>query len=321
MKPALIETPVFMTFFVRHETFRRVFDVVRQARPAILFLASDGPRSSFKGDIEMIERCRKIAENIDWECKVYRLYADSNLGLLNNTFNGLKFAFSKVDRLIFLEDDILPSLSFFPYCSELLEKYKDDFRVHMICGMNHLGIYKQPNSDYFFSQSGSIWGFAIWKRTFEQLDQQLNFLADKYALKLLKENIGNERFIPTLKTAKKEYLKFKEKGNSCIDFELLGGITMCLNNSSLIIPKKNMIHCLGISANAAHNVNNPKKLPKITRGLFNMKTYEISFPLKHPKYFARDREYELAVKRIMGRNSFVRFIRRIESIIRRIIYS
>lgn len=320
-KSALIDTPVFMTFFVRHETFKRVFEVVRQARPAILFLASDGPRSTVTADKEMIGRCREIAENIDWECIVYRFYADSNLGLLKNAYDGLKFAFSKVDRLIFLEDDILPSLSFFPYCSELLEKYKDDCRVHMICGMNHLGVYNNPNADYFFSQSGSIWGTAMWKRTFEQLDQQLNFLTDEYALKILKENIGNELFNKTLKYAQKENLKIKEKGNGCINFELLGGVSMYLNNSTLIIPKKNLISCLGISENAAHCVNKPQKLPKIIRQLFNMKTYDYTFPLEHPKYFARDHEYELAVKKIMGKNSTIRFIRRIESVIRRIIYS
>jgi len=321
MKPALTETPIFMTFFVRHETFRRVFEAVRQARPAILFLASDGPRENIPGDKVMIDRCREIVENINWDCKVYRLYAKSNIGLLKNAFDGLKFAFSKVDRLIFLEDDILPSLSFFPYCSELLEKYKTDFRVHMICGMNHLGVYNNPNSDYFFSQQGSIWGFAMWKRTFEQLDQQLNFLTDEYALKILMENIGNELFKKTLKYAQLENLKDKEKGKGCINFELLGGVSMYLNNSVLIIPKKNMISCLGISDNAAHCANKPQKLPKIIRRLFNMKTYDLSFPLEHPKYFARDREYELAVKKIMGRNSTIRFFRRIESIIRRIIYS
>lgn len=320
MKPALTETPVFMTYWVRHETFRRVFDVVRQARPAILFLASDGPRSSFPADIEMIERCRKIAENIDWECNVYRLYADSNLGLLNNTFSGLKFAFTKVDRLIFLEDDILPSLSFFPYCSEMLEKYRDDFRVYMICGMNHLGDYNKPNSDYFFSQSGSIWGLGMWKRTFEQFDQQLSFATDKYAMMLLKDNISSGQSKAIIKHTHKEYLSAKKTGKVCLDYELLGEIAMYLTNSVLVIPTKNMINCLGISDNAVHNVNKPKKLPKIIRGLFNMKTYELSFPLNHPKYFARDHEYELAVKRIMGRNSMIRFMRRIECIVRRIIY-
>ena len=82
-----------------------------------------------------------------------------------------------------------------------------------------------------------------------------------------------------------------------------------------------MVHCLGISEHAAHNVANPKKLPKVTRRLFNMETYELTFPIKHPKYFARDREYEEEVQKIMGRNSFVRIKRRVESIIRRIIYA
>ena len=320
MNSALMDTPVFMTFFVRHETFIRVFDAVRQARPAILFLASDGPRLNVPADNEMIERCREIAKNIDWDCKVYRLYAETNLGLLNNTFNGLKYAFTKVDRLIFLEDDILPSLSFFTYCSDLLERYKDDLRVHMICGMNHLENYCIPNSDYFFSQYGSIWGFAIWKRTFDQFDQKLSFVADSYSMKLLKENIISQPK-KIIQITNEEYSKVISTGNDCINFELLSGISCYLNNRVSIIPSKNMIHCLGISEHAAHNTNNPKKLPKVTRRLFNMKTYELSFPMKHPIYVARDRAYELALQKISGKNTFIRFTRRVESIIRRIIYS
>ena len=49
--------------------------------------------------------------------------------------------FEKEDRGIVLEDDDVVSDSFFYFCEELLEKYKDDERINMICGMNHLGHY------------------------------------------------------------------------------------------------------------------------------------------------------------------------------------
>lgn len=59
-----------------------------------------------------------------------------------------KWAFSIVDKCIILEDDIVPSLSFFPFCIELLNRYEDDKRIDRICGMNLLGTY-ETGSDYF----------------------------------------------------------------------------------------------------------------------------------------------------------------------------
>lgn len=312
-------TPILITFFVRYKTFEKVFKRIREVKPPILFLASDGPRSNFPNDIEMIKACRDIAKNIDWDCEVFRLYSETNLGLLKNTFNALDFAFSKVDRLIFLEDDILPSQSFFPYCAELLEKYENDERIHFICGMNHEGISKNIKSDYFFSQQGSIWGFALWKRTYDSFDRNLDFLADKYSVKLLEQNMESAQRVNILKSLNIQS-QLITIDNKCNDFELLAAISMLLNNRMLIIPTRNLIHCMGISDNAAHNVNSPNKLPKVIRNLFNMETYEINSALRHPIAVSRDRRYEKLVINIMGKNDLVRFFRRVEGIIRRIWY-
>jgi hypothetical protein len=97
-------------------------------------------------------------------------------------FDAQSSIFSIVDRCIFLEDDVLVSVSFFRYCEELLEKYRDDLRVHYISGMNYLGKYSGPNSDYFFSGEGSIWGYATWKRTIEL--QNLNYRKDEYIMNM-----------------------------------------------------------------------------------------------------------------------------------------
>ena len=78
-------------------------------------------------------------EEIDWECTVYKFYEDHNNGLYTMGRKVADFIWETVDRCIFLEDDHIPSISFFRYCAELLEHYKDDLRIECICGMNHLG--------------------------------------------------------------------------------------------------------------------------------------------------------------------------------------
>ena len=78
LHPAKIDVAVLLLFFNRPSTFRLVFDEVRKARPSRLFLYQDGPRSD--KDLRGIAECRAIAEQIDWECDVHRMYQEKNVG-------------------------------------------------------------------------------------------------------------------------------------------------------------------------------------------------------------------------------------------------
>ena len=146
-----IDVPVLLIFFNRPETFSKVFEQVKKARPSKLFLYQDGARLNRPADKENVAKCRAIAEEIDWECDVHRLYQEENKGCDPSEFIAIKWAFSMVDACIVLEDDDVPSQSFFPFCKELLEKYKNDERINMICGMNINGITENVTSDYLFS--------------------------------------------------------------------------------------------------------------------------------------------------------------------------
>ena len=151
-----IDVPVMILFFTRQDTLKKVFDSVKEAKPQKIFLFQDGPRN--EKDMEKILECRKVVEDIDWDCEVYRNYSDKNLGCDKSQVAAFKWAFGIVDRLIFLEDDCVPAQSFYPFCQCLLEKYQYDQRAHMICGMNHVGDYSDEiNEDYLFAKTPTIW--------------------------------------------------------------------------------------------------------------------------------------------------------------------
>ena len=126
MKPFLIDVPVLILFFNRPNLLKAVFDQVRIARPSKLFLYQDGPRNS--QDMIMIKACREVVANIDWECEVYRFYQEKNYGCDPSEYISQKWAFSYVDKCIVLEDDDVPSISFFSFCKELLDRYEHDSR-------------------------------------------------------------------------------------------------------------------------------------------------------------------------------------------------
>ena len=86
--------PILMIFFNRPDSFKQVFEKVREAKPKTLILAQDGPRN--KSDIPGIEACRKVVENIDWECNVIREYSEVNLGCGVRPKSAIDFALERL---------------------------------------------------------------------------------------------------------------------------------------------------------------------------------------------------------------------------------
>ncbi len=311
-KPYLVDVPVRVNIWIRPEAQREQFEVLKKARPSIIFLQSDGGRNEKEWDA--IRQNRQIFENeVDWDCTIYKLYEEENLGLYAMGRKVAAFIWERVDRCIFLEDDHVPSVCFFQYCAELLEKYKDDLRVDCICGMNHLGKSENVTSDYFFSRQGSIWGTATWKRAVEMRDRAFAYGKDPYVMEMLKQSTkGNKIFWKRIKAyATQEYYEGHVAGT-----EFFREFAMYGQNQLQIIPKYNMIKNVGATANSAHS-DTLDNLPKGTRRLINMQTYELEFPLKHPNYVIPDEDYEKKRNRILAYNCpWIAFARKIEMAIR-----
>ena len=185
MKNYEVDVAVLVIFFNNPERLSKVFAQVKKAKPRYLFLYQDGPREG-KEDVSGILKCREIVEAIDWECEVKKWYQEKNVGCDPSEYLSQKWAFSYVDKCIILEDDDVPSISFFRFCKELLDKYENDERIAMIAGMNHEEVTPDVPYDYFFTSNMSIWGWATWKRVVDQWDNQYSFLQSEYDVKVLK---------------------------------------------------------------------------------------------------------------------------------------
>ena len=178
MKPALVDVSVLILFFNRPKLLAQVFEQVKKARPARLFLYQDGPRG--ERDMPGIEACRKVVADIDWECEVHHNYQEKNYGCDPSEYMAQKWAFSLSDKCIVLEDDDVPAVSFFGFCKELLDKYEHDTRISMIAGFNNEEITPDITSDYFFATTFSIWGWASWRRVTDQWDEFYTFLEEPH---------------------------------------------------------------------------------------------------------------------------------------------
>lgn len=311
--PSKIDIAVLILFFSRPEQFKKVFEAVRQARPSKLYLYQDGARENNNEDVERIQECRKIAENIDWECEVHQLYQEKNYGCDPSEYMAQKWFFSHEEMGIVLEDDDVPAQRFFPFCKELLEKYKYDNRINMICGMNNLETADWCPYSYLFSRQGSIWGWASWKRVIDEWEEQV-------------PNVENEYFISCIskkfKNADELLEKFKANNESGkAHYEVILGANSYSNSRLNIIPAENMISSVGISEVSTHSVSSIKMVPKGLRSIYNMKLYEEEKVIKHPPFVIEDVEYEKRLNRLMGiGHPLVKFYRKMESVCLRLRY-
>ena len=167
-----LSTPVAFVVFNRHDCTRRVLGRIKQAAPPLLFVIADGPRSGVEGDVAAVAAVRRIVEEeVDWDCEVVKEYADVNLGLRGRLPSGLTRVFRAVDQAIVLEDDCLPDPTFFRYCEELLDRYRSEPRVMHISGLNLQDGKEFGAQSYYFSRYAlPPWGWASWRRAWEQYD-------------------------------------------------------------------------------------------------------------------------------------------------------
>lgn len=166
-------TPVVLLLYTRPDTTRALAEIVAAARPPRVLVVADGPRSGDADDAARCEETRAVVAETDWGCEVVMNYADENLGLKRRVETGLDWAFDTVDEAIVLEDDCLPHPTFFPFCEELLARYRDDSRVLSISGNNFAAGPDERGLSYRFSRYPHIWGWATWRRAWRQYDPAL----------------------------------------------------------------------------------------------------------------------------------------------------
>ena len=125
--PKPLKTAILFLVFNRLDTTKKVFKAIRQAKPPRLYIAADGARANKKGECKNVQLVRDyIMQNVDWDCDVKTLFRDKNLGCKYAVGGAITWFFETEEQGIILEDDCLPSQSFFWYCEELLDRYKED---------------------------------------------------------------------------------------------------------------------------------------------------------------------------------------------------
>jgi glycosyltransferase involved in cell wall biosynthesis len=265
-----IKTPVVLIVFNRPARARITFETIRAARPPKLIIVADGPRSDRPGEAEKCAATRAIVDTVDWDCELVRVYADSNMGCKMRVATGISTAFEYVDRAIILEDDCVPSASFFRFCEEMLDRYADDDRVMVVSGDNQLFGAALPDESYYFSRYAHLWGWATWRRSWSLCDIEM----EKWP-GIRKKGLLNQYFH---RVSERYYwdslLQYVFEGNiDTWDYQWV--FSIWANNGLCVVPAKNLVRNIGFDVDATHT--------KYTSAYANLEAENLDFPLRHPE--------------------------------------
>ena len=293
--PAPLQTAVLFLIFNRPNTTAQVFDAIRKAQPPRLYVAADGPRADRAGEVEKVAKVREIAIAVDWPCEVKTLFRQENQGCKYAVSGGITWFFEHEEQGIILEDDCLPSQSFFWFCEELLARYKQNDGVWHISGATVNNNTKSDDS-YHFSAYPGIWGWATWANRWNPYDVDLvNYREDKFLEISKKYNISKKywsRLFQRVKTGEIDTWDyqwiFKIWANS--------GISICSN--------RNMISNIGFGNDATHTKNIESSLSCIPNEEISKVTHPaiLNIDKKMDKYLKNKYfSNKSLLKRIVGR--------------------
>jgi len=272
-----LKTPVALIFFNRPQTTARVFAEVARAKPDKLLLIADGPRAGHADDEATCAATRAIVERVDWDCEVLKNYSDVNLGCKMRPVTGINWVFEQVEEAIILEDDCLPHPTFFRFCRELLERYRDDERVAAVGGSNLLLEWPKDTQSYSFSLLGGNWGWATWRRAWRYFDPEIESWQQVLRAGVVEGLFPNPRHAAFWKDIMQQV--YDKRIKTAWDYQWL--LACWLQNGWRIVPRVNLVSNIGFGDDATHHQD-------VSLPFANQPAAEMGFPLEHPMFMTRN---------------------------------
>ncbi|RZK16317.1 MAG: glycosyltransferase [Flavobacterium sp.] len=137
-----------------------------------LYIFSDGWKTDLER--ESVEDVRKYIENLRGFKKVTLKKSDHNKGLAASIIDGVSEILKEKGRVIVLEDDLVVSPNFLNYMNAALSTYEENRKVFSISGYTFpVLVPPNYNSDVYFTQRASSWGWATWSDRWLNIDWEV----------------------------------------------------------------------------------------------------------------------------------------------------
>ncbi len=265
-----MNTPVLLIHFNRPDSTLRQVQSLQVVAPKQVWLLCDGARTNHRGEAEKVAKVRSILDDLPWACEVKRLYRQKNLGCFQNVSDGISWFLRDCEAGIILEDDVIADPSFFRFSEELLARFAGSPEVFAISGHNRRSEPLAIPADYGFSNYFECWGWATWKRAWDEFDPSL----DGWRHKEIWRDICRRVLCGPRACFYWDWI-FRQVENQRRDswaYRFL--LTIWQKEGSVVIPRRNLTENIGFNADGTQ-----------TAHFQGMETAAFSqcFPLVHPE--------------------------------------
>lgn len=277
----MFNVPILLIVYNRMFETHNLFQVLREVQPAKLYVAADAPVEGNQQDCADCLRTRTVIMP-EWDCELHTLYQEEHLGKSPAILSAMKWFFEHEKEGIVLFEDCMPHLDFFPYCEELLERFRDDKRIYHIGASNFRKhqkalkrkLKKHGDCSYYFSAYATTWGFATWADRWEDFNmdieelEQINFnqLVKNYTRRPKERRYWHRRYTIMRK-------------NQLPVWDYLYNFHIWLHSGMAVSPTLNLVTNVGV-----HPQGSKRKFRRLIK-----KAYPI-MPLKHPSEVVLDQK-------------------------------
>jgi hypothetical protein len=284
------KSAVLFLIFNRPDTTHQVFAQIKKAAPSRLYIAADGPRDDH--DLTLCKEARSVIHHIDWDCSVKTLFRSENAGCKVSVSSAIDWFFQQEPEGIILEDDCLPADDFFYFCDNMLERYRNDTRIHGVTGTNQQKGQQWGDASYYFSQCMNIWGWATWQRVWAKYDSSLKGY-DEVGVERQLQKIFSDRFLLAEWISVFKALKAGEIDTWDYQLHLIS----FFENGLCVTPNVNLISNIGFRADATHTKVFKEHCANLATGTLGSITHPLFFlPEKEADYFLLKNEFHLEEK-------------------------
>ena len=280
--------PVLLIGFNRPDFMSSLIAAVRPARPSRLYMAVDGPRDDRPSEFGLCRQVRDCIKLVDWPCEVKTLFREKNLGCKYSVSGAITWFFENEESGIILEDDIKVTVNFLRFASEMLERYKHDTRIGAINGFNFFNLQSDKSVSYHFSEHMDVWGWASWRRVWNQYDVEVAGHEEEYM-----EAIGNSAATPYIRNIYTKFLVDVSNGLSTWDVQL--SLLFLSRHMLSIVPRERLVTNAGIADKRATHTGGYVYWDDEWK-----KIGTLDFPLVHPTEVSCDKRADYIRDRMEG---------------------
>ena len=241
-----MNTPILLMVYIKPETTVKIIERLKIIKPKKLYISINTPLKKKSKDIIKNKKVLDVLKLIKWECKIKYKKRKKYVNAYISYRDAIKWFFKNEKEGIILEDDTLPNKTFFTYCTKMLKKYRYNKEISQICGSSFKN-FKSNNENYFFSNYNLCWGYATWRRSILDYDENMSGWKKLKNQNFLYKIINDKKFVSYWTTIFDEQYKKKFRA-----WDYIWLYSNWKKKKVSIVPKKHLVKNIGFVEDATH---------------------------------------------------------------------